>query len=353
MDAIAGVSATRVYQLILNGRPQSGATLTYSLWDPTGAVALNAVAVTDVGDGTYTRALDGTDDIPDAGTYRELWLGSYAGQDLRAAGPVLVGSDAGQAVTRRELRWEVARQLRDLWLGTATAVTATTVTVPELSTVQNEWMGHELYVYAGTGVGQTRRVTASGDFTGVLTVPTWTTQPTGASIEAHKKYTVDAYNGALRRAVREARGVYVEMEDRSLLQASDTMEYTIPTGLLWLATVETQDSADSDSWTPLLRDDGDWTASAGLLRLAAGGSTDVRMRLRGYRAPQQLDYDEQYADLDPAYLVDKAASLLTASDIRAAALDRQAAAQQSAYWQLQAAQMLPRTALHNAVWVGG
>ncbi|HXU82495.1 MAG TPA: hypothetical protein VN914_13930 [Polyangia bacterium] len=357
MDALAGVSATRVYQLTLNGRPTAGATMTYSLWDPEGAVVRTASPAADGGDGTYSVALDGTDDLPVPGTYREAWLGSYSGLDLNATGPVLVGSDSGEAITRRALRWDVARQLQDLWLGTATDSSINigldpSITVPELVTVQNEWMGHEIYGYAGDGRGVTRRVTASGDFDGRIYVSSLGALDAGTAIEAHKRFTVDQYNAALRRAVREARGAWIDMEDRSLLQVNGQQEYRLPAGMLWLTTVETLDAADSDSWTPLFRTAGEWDASAGTLRLAVAGTTDVRMRLRGYRLPQSLDYDEQYADLPQSYLVDRAASLLAASAIRAPALDRSAAAQLAGLWTVQAVQQLDRSALQNAVWVG-
>lgn len=353
MDALAGVSCTRVYQLILNGRPQSGATVAYSLTGPTGtAITLQSSTVTDNGDGTYSVSLDGSADIPNPGTYTERWSGSYAGQDLRATGPVLVGADAGDAVTRRELRWDTARQLDDLWLGTVTATGATSVTVPELAAPLNEWEGHELYVYAGTGRGQTRRVTASGDWTGVLTVPAWTTQPTGAGIEGHRRFRVDEYNAALTRAVRQARGVWVEMEDRSLVQVSGQQEYAIPAGMVWLSAVETLSDSSTDTWLALQRAAGEWDAGAGTLRLLNGASAGVRMRLTGWRRPQRLDYDEQFADLDPAYLVDAACALLTASEIRSPALDRQAAAQTSAYWQTLAGAQLRRSALQDAIRVG-
>jgi hypothetical protein len=358
MDAIAGVSCTRVYRLVINGLPQTGASLTYSLWDPEGAVALAAVAVTDVGDGTYTRAIDGTDDIPTPGTYREQWLGSYAGLDLQATGPVLVGSDAGDTVTRREIRWDAARQLDDLWLGTVTVSSfvigvATYLTVPELVAATNEWKGHELYVYAGTGRGEARQIIASGDQDGEITTLVWTTQPAaGSAIEAHKRFRVDQYNAAITRAIRQARGVWIEMEDRSLLQVSGQYEYAVPAGLVWLASVETQDAADTDQWTPLFRDTREWEAWPGTLRLPNGGSTDVRMRLKGWRRPQRLDYDEQYTDIDPAYLVDATVGLLAASEVRAPALDRQAAAQSAAYWQTLAGAQIRRSALQDAVRVG-
>lgn len=359
MDAIAGVSATRVYQFVYNGLPTSGASLTYTLTDPDGAaVTLQSSTVTDVGDGTYTVELDGSADIPTVGTYRELWAGSYSGRDIRAEGPFFVGSDAaGRAMTRRELRWAVAMQLGDQWLGTVTDVgivigVGSYITVPELVAPTNDWKGHEVYVYAGTGRGQSRQVIASGNQTGTLTTLNWTTSPVGASVEAHKRFTVAEYNAALQQAVRMARGVWVPTEDRSLLQVTQQTEYAIPSGLIWLETVETLDSTETDTWTTLVRSAGDWDAWAGTLRLAASGTTDVRMRLKGYRYPQGLDYDEQFADLDSAYLIYGAAAALNASQIRAPALDRASAAQQGAYWQSLAGAQLRRSALQDAVRVG-
>ena len=350
MDALAGVSCTRVYQVILNGVPTAGATLTYAFTGPDGAtITLLAPGVTDNTDGTYSIELDGTSDIPTAGTYHELWTGSLAGRDLRAEGSVLVGTSDGRAVTRRELRWDVADQLEDLWLGVASAVGATSITVPGLEAPLNDWEGAEIYVYAGTGVGQTRVVTASGDNTGVFTVPAWTTLPTDASVEVHRRFTVARYNRALSRAIRQTRDIWVETEDRSLLQVSGQFEYALPAGLTWLVSVETLDTATTDSWTLLNRISGQWTASNGTLRITGAGLDGVRMRLRGYRAPQGLDYDEQFADLDAGYLTLAAASLLTASEIAAPALDRHAAAGSSTYYQTLAAAKLRRSALQDAI----
>lgn len=358
MDALAGVSATRVYQLVLNGLPQSGASLTYTLTDPTGAaVTLQSSTVTDNADGTYSVSLDGSADIPTAGTYRELWAGSYGGRDLRAEGPFFVGSDAaGRAMTRRELRWAVADQLGDQWLGTATNAGVDLgppvqffITVPELVAPTNDWKGHEIYGYAGPGLGVTRKVTASGNQTGVLYVASLGALDTGTAIEAHKRFTVAQYNFALQDAVRQARGVWVSTEDRSLLQVTGQTEYAIPAGLIWLATVETFDTDGSDTWTTLVRSAGAWDAWPGTLRLASAGTDDVRMRLTGYRYPQGLDYDEQYADLDASYLIRSAASALNASQIRAPALDRASAAQAAAYWQTLAVAQLRRSALQDAI----
>lgn len=354
MDALVGVTTTRVYALTLDGAPQAGATLTYSLWGPTGAALLTNVGVTDAGDGTYYYTLDGTSYLATPGTYRERWLGSYAGRDLDAAGPVLVGYlDPARSLTRRALRWDIAEMLDDQWIGTVTAATATSVTVPALPAPLNDWKGGEVFVYAGAGRSQARPITASGDWTGVLTVPSWTITPVvGASVEVHKRKTVAQYNSAINRAIRQARGAYVAMEDVSLVQSGTVTDYAVPAGLAWLSVVESEDRAASGVYAPLLQAEGAWSAGTGYLRIPAP-LAGARLRLRGWRYPQPLDYDEQYGDLDPTYVEFAAGALLAAGDIRAPALDREAAAAAASYYQTLAASVLRRSALVNAVRVGG
>lgn len=62
---------------------------------------------------------------------------------------------------------------------TATSATASSITGP-IGAFNNEWIGATAHVYAGTGIGQTRTVTANT--TGALSItPNWTTTPDATS----------------------------------------------------------------------------------------------------------------------------------------------------------------------------
>jgi hypothetical protein len=72
---------------------------------------------------------------------------------------------------------------------TASSGTASSVTSGSLGAGDNEWIGATVHIYAGTGIGQTRTVTANTNT--VLTItPNWTTNP-----DATSKFRVYRLNG--------------------------------------------------------------------------------------------------------------------------------------------------------------
>lgn len=95
--------------------------------------------------------------------------------------------------------------------------------------------GQFAYVWSGTGVGQERRITDFTGATGVITVPTWGTNPTDASyFTLNPHWRIANLRTAIKLAIREQRKFYMLPKvDTSLtldFDATPVYEYTVPTG---------------------------------------------------------------------------------------------------------------------------
>lgn len=124
--------------------------------------------------------------------------------------------------------------------GTATSGTTTTlVDSGELvNWADDVLIGHFVYIYAGTGIGQERRITDSAQSTGTLTVPTWTAPSTDSTYEIHNQWRVADYNAAINQAIADlwgdTRAMVTLVSNVSLTMtdagASTDYYYALPTG---------------------------------------------------------------------------------------------------------------------------
>jgi hypothetical protein len=349
MDIVLGQDAAIEHQVVHAGRPRDDATVSVQLYTPHGATLGAPVVAVNAGEGWYAVTVTGAS-VTSEGLYRARWTVTLPGPvSLPAEDLLLVRVERGPLITRREQRWDVAGQFEEDYFtrGTVSAADATHITVPEAAAPESDWVPGEVYIYAGTGRGQARKILASGDYTGVLTVATWTTTPDATSlVELHRRFTVDQINRAINRAILQARDAYLEIADTTLV-ATDAYEYAIPSGFEYVSLVETDDGTDSNIYTRLRHGD-DWDVGAGVLWLAAPPE-DYRLRVRGFMRAPQLYRDDAYLDLDPSYVLFAACALLAASEIAASPLDRHAAAATAGYYQTLAQGHMRRSALENAV----
>ena len=162
---------------------------------------------------------------------------------------------------RYQVRHLVADDLGDLKLGVATAAAATTIT----DTVRMVGFGDDYFnqhnmratLYKGTGVGQSRLITDYVSSTAVLTVDTWTTNPTATAPISHFEIhnvaagwpTFEEYNRAISQAILQiGTQALVYQDDTLICLQRDRWIYPIPVPDF----KEITGTADSGSTTTLL-----------------------------------------------------------------------------------------------------
>lgn len=362
-EACLGNSTAREFYYALGGRGRTGATLAYSLTDPSGTIvataSTGAATITDNGDGWYTTLVAGSA-LGNPGAYLESWTGTYTdvvAYTINESHQFLALVQPDPQKTRRDLRWDAALELDDLLTGTMSSDSGTTLVDNTLQNVYNDdyWKGGELYIYAAaTGRYQSRRITGSTGSSGTFTVPTWTNTPaTGVLYEAHRpgKPTTAEYNRALNRAIEDAIQQGAKLTATFTLTAfNDTVgsvwrayqpyEYPLPVGLILVGDAWVQDTNDSLLRWRLLHWDAQDTYWQPDLALVAGrrlvrypqAYNGYQLRLEGQFVPTLLDRDDWFCDVDPSWIVTRALMYLDAKAIRAQALDRDAAAQRTGVW---------------------
>jgi hypothetical protein len=350
MDTLVGLSTTREIYAELLGAPLTGVPYTYTLVSPTGATLINAAAATEVGGGFYAFAVDGSQYLTGPGLYRELWQGvSPGGLDVPLNAQFMVGYEVGPVVTRLELRHSIARLLGDLWTGQSTG-SNTGATLHDTNRVEadNAWQGGQIYLYAGTGQGQSRNLLSSTQSGGVLTLgQNWTTTPDSTTLyELHRRFSVEAYNAAINEAIRSVSDKpLLRAVDETILLTTGTYEYVIPAGFSYLSQVSWKSTTTPTNDWQRLRPRQEWDLVPGLGKLHIDSpATNLRLRLEGHLAPPALLRDAAYCDLDPTYLKYMAACILAQSEIASPGRDLRAAAQASAYYRDEARAVEPRFA---------
>ena len=172
---------------------------------------------------------------------------------------------------RYEVRHDLVRLFEELITFTADSGAATTI-VEDLTLgayagtgvtdATSVLRGSRCYIYAGTGIGQERRITANTQSSGTVTVaPAWTTNPDSTSqAEVHKTFPVAHINAQINRAIADIRqdsGALVSIvPDTSILLAADTFSYTFPSNLRWVERIimETQESGIYELHNPIARE---------------------------------------------------------------------------------------------------
>lgn len=150
------------------------------------------------------------------------------------------------ARARSAVRRSISANLRDALNGTVSDFSAQTLTVPELAHLSaGELADSEVYVYAGTGAGQARRIkTHAQAVTGATLLPyiNWTTPlDTTSLIEISLQefgWSVALKNDAIQQAYDAARDVYLEDVVSDVLSPQiGRHDYPLPAGLRHLSGV--------------------------------------------------------------------------------------------------------------------
>lgn len=249
---------------------------------------------------------------------------TYAVDDYTA----IAGAD-GAANSRRRLRQDVARELNDLLIVTATSTgTTTQFNDPINANVPNYSLtGREIYFISGTAnnIGKSRIINGSTQATGAITwfpaLPSGTASGDVAEIHNFRGqgWSVDEKHAAIQRALDDASHSFWRTYREQLTSAFDQASplLTIPTDYYAINRVEYQE--DTDEWVqvPPADDSGSpgWWVERGLYEIRIGGMWKYRMdnqpvRITGYKAFQILSSDNAVTDCNPEWVIQQACAYL-------------------------------------------
>ena len=233
------------------------------------------------------------------------------------------------------IRQYLSSAVGDLLYGVCgtTGATTTKIYASFLSKADNFYSDnyYEVYVYAGTNIGVTKRVTGWDLATYLLTVHSAYSAACDATsyIELHHIFTENELRKAINLAIESIAGNYlVEIKDESIVLVADTYEYALPLSMLYLHRVITEKTADGGvfdaddeidprsytiikSYPPKLKLHEDYYS------ITAGKD----LRLEGSGAQPTVDDDTDVIYLPPDWLVQKAITFLPQNKIQSGKLD--------------------------------
>jgi len=191
---------------------------------------------------------------------------------------------------------------------------------------------YEVYVYAGTNIGVTKRVTdwVLADY--LLTVHSVYDAACNATsyIELHHIFSEDEYRKAINLAIEALAGKYLVdvIDDTTITLVADTYEYLLPTNMLYLHKVTTEHDAAGDIFYDSdVVDSRDWSiikAYPPYLKLRKGYysiTADKDLRLEGQGTQDLVTEDSALIYLPPDWLVQKAITFLPQNKIQSNNLD--------------------------------
>ncbi len=156
--------------------------------------------------------------------------------------------------TLATIRHYLSNSMSDLIYGNAgtTGATTTKIYAPFLWQADDYYNNHkyEAYVYAGTNIGVTKRVTDWVLSTFLLTIHSVYAAACDATsyVELHRIFTEDDYRKAINLAIESLAGKYlVDIKDETTIRLTSTTdnlsnivftyEYALPTSMLYLGNV--------------------------------------------------------------------------------------------------------------------
>jgi hypothetical protein len=255
--------------------------------------------------------------------------------DIRKVDVFRVIDPLGPVFTLTELIHEIARKVDDLRVGQAQSASTTTLVDLNAGGANDDYTGWELYIYAGTGRGQTRKVLDYVASTGTFTVSTWATTPDSTSkYELHHDWTREEYKSAINTVIAEVgHDALISMVDETLTQVTNTYEYTIPAGFHYLAQVWSKDSSSGASWKELSFPKKEWSVIPGARKLRVSQATSgSRFRLVGQTLPEALYRDGSFCDVQGDYVIYRAAADLLVQKSSSPQMESDAKAQRANYY---------------------
>ncbi len=133
--------------------------------------------------------------------------------------------------------------------GIPTGATATTMDSNVLvHPLAGQLKGNELYIYEGTGVGQTRTITDYTPTNSRITVsPPFTTIPTADSrFIVFKHFSIEDYENAMNRGIGQARLVHRDEKVATMQIVATQYEYAVPSGFEYISALRLVPTSGTD-----------------------------------------------------------------------------------------------------------
>jgi len=234
------------------------------------------------------------------------------------------------------IRQYLSSAVGDLLYGACGTTSATTskTHAPFLWKANDYYNDHNytVYVYAGTNIGEVRRATDWVLTGNLLTVHAVYDDACDATsyIELHHIFTEDEYRKAINLAIESMGDKYLIdiIDDTTITLAASTYEYALPTSMLYLYKVTTENEAAGDvfyeSGVIDPRDYDIIKAYPPYLKLRKDYysiTADKDLRLEGQGAQAIVDDDTDVINLPPDWVVAKAITFLPKNKIQSNALD--------------------------------
>lgn len=186
---------------------------------------------------------------------------------------------------------------------------------------------YEVYVYAGTNIGVTKRVTDWVLSTYLLTVHSAYSVACNATsyIELHRIFTEDEYRKAINLAIESlAKNYLIDIKDESTITlVADTYEYALPLSMLYLHQVTTEYAKDGGKFYESgIIDPRDWSIIKAyppklkLHRDYYSITAGKDLRLEGHGAQPVVDDDTDIIYLPTDWIVQKAITFLPSNKIQ-------------------------------------
>jgi len=233
--------------------------------------------------------------------------------------------------TLQVIRHYLASSVNDLIYGQCgtTGADTTHTYAPFLWQADDYYNDHhyEVYVYAGTNIGVTKRVTDWDLSEYLLTVHSAYSAKCDATsyIELHHIFSTDEYNKAINLGIEAMAGKYLIdiIDDTSITLVADTYEYALPTSLLYLYRVTTEDEVAGDEFFESgIVDPRDYSimkAYPPTLKLRKNYysiTAGKDLRLEGQGSQPIVDDDTDVISLPPDWLVQKAITFLPENKVQ-------------------------------------
>uniref|UniRef100_A0A6M3KBF9 Uncharacterized protein n=1 Tax=viral metagenome TaxID=1070528 RepID=A0A6M3KBF9_9ZZZZ len=238
--------------------------------------------------------------------------------------------------TLQVLRHYLSSAVGDLVSGICgvTGATTTKIYAPFLHQADDYYndQHYEVYVYAGTNIGVTKRATDWVLTDLLLTVHSAYAAACDATsyIELHHIFTEDELRKAINMAIESIASKYLidVIDDTTITLVADTYEYALPTSFMYLHQIITEDEVDGDEFFESgIIDPRSWSiikAYPPTLKLdkryySITADKDLRLEGQGAQAIVTADTDVIY--LPPAWLVQKAITFLPQNKVQSGGLD--------------------------------
>lgn len=324
IDFSPNSTATVYVRLEDDGAPVVGATVLFTVVDPTGTTIIDASYAEERGDGYYSYTLAYTQ-TAEIGAYFATWHVINPSESVQKT-VFTVGYEAAYPVTLLEIRQDVSRLVEGtegFLTGKVEAVAATLNppiqrTITDYARMESDQAirGWKFHCYSGSGAGYGGRVASSNmaSYSFVVSPTSASTDGTAVAAdslyELHRHFSVEDLDSYIRLAILEVQDtclVPISWSQDAL--ASPTTEYSIPAGFSHVHAIDIE--VTDGYWVEVVPACWKIIRSVRKIRLdptVVARYSGCAFRIRGFRPPQVPLIDDQGIDVRPSFVTYRAAA---------------------------------------------